>query len=130
MKALVWGMALALASAAWSKELPLREVSVIVTPEGYYPRNLTVFQGERVKFYVTSTVDEAGCFIVQGQKVFMAASKGKVSEAEAVFEHPGSFAFYCPSNKNDGKITVLENKNGPRRGIASDESKWVPREYD
>jgi len=39
-----------------------REVSVIVTAEGYYPKSLTVFQGESVKFYVTSTVEAPDWF--------------------------------------------------------------------
>ncbi len=111
---------------------PTREVSIIVTKEGYYPKHLSVFEGEKVKFYVTSTVEEPNCLIVESHKVFMAANKGKVSEAEVVFEHAGDFAFYCPSSKNDGKIVVLK-KQVPKRDIASDKgneaSVWMPKEY-
>lgn len=111
---------------------PTREIAIIVTKEGYYPKNLSVFEGERVKFFVTSTVEEPNCLIVESHKVFMAANKGKVTEAEVVFENPGNFAFYCPSSKNDGKIAVLK-KYIPKRDIASENGNnaklWVPKEY-
>jgi hypothetical protein len=58
------------------KPQPSREISIIVTKEGYYPRSLSVFEGEKVKFYVTSTLDEPHCMIVEGHKVFLAANKG------------------------------------------------------
>ena len=108
---------------------PTREVAVIVTKEGYYPKQFTVFQGERVKFYVTATVEQPDCLIVQGQKVFLAANKGKITEAEAVFEQPGTYAFYCPASKHDGKITVLEKIDARGRKPASGAA-WIPKEYD
>lgn len=111
---------------------PVREVSVIVTKEGYYPKSLSVFEGEKIKFYLTSTIEEPSCLIVESHKVFMAGNKGKVTEGEAVFDKPGEFAFYCPSSKNDGKIVVLKKVN-PKRGIASDTGSesmiWTPKEY-
>jgi plastocyanin len=117
--------------AAESKTPPTREMAVIVTKEGYYPKSLSVFEGEKIKFYVTSTVEEPHCMIVESHKVFLAANKGKVTEAEVVFEKAGEFAFYCPSSKNDGKIVVLK-KVVPKREIASEkprESVWTPKEY-
>lgn len=133
MKLLFIFLFISLSAWAQDKKLPpTREVAVIVTKEGYYPKSLSVFEGERVKFYVTSTVEDPHCLIVESHKVFLAANKGKVTEAEAVFDKPGEFAFYCPSSKNDGKIVVLR-KNTPKREIASqrknDPSLWVPREY-
>lgn len=106
---------------------PVREVSIIVTQEGYYPKSLSVFEGEKVKFFVTSTVENPSCVIVESHKVFLAASKGKVTEGEAVFDKAGEFAFYCPSSKNDGRIVVLKKKQQPQRNVASDV--WMPREY-
>lgn len=111
---------------------PVREVAVIVTKEGYYPKSLSVFEGEKIKFYVTSTVEAPDCLIVESHKVFMAATKGKVTEAEAVFDKAGEFAFYCPSSKNDGKIVVLK-KFQPKREVASENKHdgmlWTPKEY-
>ena len=119
------------AFASTTKPQPVREVAVIVTKEGYYPKSLSVFEGEKVKFYVTSTVEEPHCMIVESHKVFLAANKGKVTEAEAVFDKAGEFAFYCPSSKNDGKIVVLK-KAVPKRDVASEKSHegvWTPKEY-
>jgi len=110
---------------------PVREVSVIVTKEGYYPKSLSVFEGEKIKFYVTSTVEEPHCLIVESHKVFMAATKGKVTEGEALFDKAGEFAFYCPGSKNDGKIVVMR-KVVQKREIASEKEEamvWTPKEY-
>jgi plastocyanin len=120
------------AIAEESKVSPLREVAVIVTKEGYYPKSLAVFEGEKVKFYVTSTVEAPDCLIVESHKVFMAANKGKVTEAETVFDKAGEFAFYCPSSKNDGKIVVLKKPQAKKREIASEKNDsmvWTPKEY-
>lgn len=111
------------------KPSPTREISIILTKEGYYPKGISVFEGEKVKFYVTSTVEEPGCLIVESHKIFLAANKGKITEAEAVFDKAGEFSFYCPSSKNDGKIVVLKKNN---REIASEKNEpavWKPREY-
>jgi plastocyanin len=116
-------------AAEGQKTQPTREISIIVTKEGYYPKSLSVFEGEKVKFYVTSTLDEPHCMIVEGHKVFLAANKGKVTEAEATFDKAGEFAFYCPSSKSDGKIVVMK-KFVPKREIASEKSDvWIPKEY-
>jgi hypothetical protein len=111
---------------------PMREVAIILTKEGYYPKSVSVFEGEKLKFYLTSTVEEPGCLMVESHKVFMAANKGKVTEAEATFENSGEFALYCPSTKNSGKVVVLK-KAVPKREVASDKNQdpllWVPKEY-
>lgn len=118
--------------ATAASERPLREVAVIVTQEGYYPKSLSVFEGEKVKFYVTSTVEEPHCMIVESHKVFLAANKGKVTEAEVVFDKAGEFSFYCPSSKNNGKVVVLK-KQVPKREVASEKKHdgmlWTPKEY-
>jgi len=109
-----------------------REIAVIVTKEGYYPKSISVFEGEKVKFFVTSTVEEPNCMIVEAHKVFLAANKGKIAETEVTFDKAGEFAFYCPSSKNDGKVVVLR-KLAPKRDIASQQSEeellWKPKEY-
>ncbi len=134
MKALIlflFMMSSVIAAEVKEKIPPTREVAIIVTKEGYYPKSISVFEGERIKFYVTSTVEDPHCLIVESHKVFLAANKGKVTEAEAVFDKAGEFAFYCPSSKNDGKVVVLK-KVEPKRDIASEKKAmdpWVPKEY-
>lgn len=122
---------IAFAQTAEQKPSPIREVSVIVTKEGYYPKSFSVFEGEKIKFYVTSTVEEPHCLIVESHKVFMAATKGKVTEGEALFDKAGEYAFYCPGSKNDGKIVVMR-KVVQKREIASEKEEamvWTPKEY-
>jgi plastocyanin len=132
MKLLI--LSILLISQVWAAEdakkaQPTREISIIVTKEGYYPKSISVFEGEKVKFFVTSTVEDPSCVIVESHKVFMAANKGKVTEGETVFDKAGDFAFYCPSSKNDGKIVVLK-KHVPKRDIAAEKADvWMPREY-
>jgi plastocyanin len=134
MKALLFLLAFILSPnlvrAGSSTTGAIREVSIIVTQEGYYPKSVSVFEGEKIKFFITSTVEEPQCLIVESHKVFLAANKGKVTEGEAKFDKAGEFAFYCPSSKNDGKIVVLK-KALPKREIASDKKTdlWTPKEY-
>lgn len=123
---------------------PLRTHSIIVTESGYYPNKISVFEGEHVQFFVTTTLDREECFMVQSHQVFASAEKGKVTEVKAVFEKPGKYKMYCPNNKFTGTVTVLKNPTleGSRRirgrGIASiseesnkplKPSHWMPREY-
>lgn len=113
---------------------PLREYSIILTNEGYYPNRLVAYEGEKIRFFVTSTLDKAECFIVQDHKVFLSAKKGEVSEGEAIFKTAGKYKFYCPASKNEGFITVLEksdNVDEQARKVASEKpSYWLPRDYD
>lgn len=130
MKALVLFFFFTTLASADETIPPTREVSIIVTKEGYYPKSISVFEGEKIKFYVTSTVEAPDCLIVEGHKVFLAANKGKVTEGEALFDKAGEFAFYCPSSKNDGRVVVIR-KSSIKREIASEKTPavWMPKEY-
>ena len=115
---------------------PLREYSVILTNEGYYPERLMAYAGEKVRFFVTSTQSKPECFVMQDHKLFLSAKKGEISEGEVVFKEAGKYKFYCPSSKHKGYITVIERASDieeQQRKIASEESKpsyWTPRDYD
>lgn len=112
-------------------DAPIREQSIIVSSEGYYPKNITVFAGERVRFFLTSTNDQISCLLIPEKNVFISAKKGKLSEGEAFFENAGTHKFYCPTGKISGKITVLQKpgKIKPKRDIASKAVRvWMPRE--
>ncbi|MBT3586544.1 MAG: hypothetical protein HN509_16670 [Halobacteriovoraceae bacterium] len=113
--------------------VPLREHSVIVTKEGYYPKNISVFEGEKIRFYLTSTLKEPSCLLIQEKNLFLPAEKGKISEGEVFFKRPGKFKFYCPSGNIKGQITVLQKiteEKKIKREIASKRPKpvWRPRE--
>lgn len=115
-------------------DAPLREVSVIVSDDGYYPNKIVAFQGEKIHFYITSTSKKNQCFILQKHEVFVSAEKGMVNEAEIVADQAGRFKFYCPSSKFTGHLTVFEKyaaEDEIKRSIASEKPKyWLPRDYD
>lgn len=116
-----------------------RDVSVIASPEGYYPKDVVVFAGEEVQFFVTGSNQFPSCFILENSKVFLPANPGHISEGRHKFERPGKFRFYCPQGKIQGHVTVLEHpelirERRMRRKIASQKEKegdvkiWRPRD--
>ncbi len=110
---------------------PYREIAIIVTEEGYYPQKISVFQGEKVRFFVTSTTDTPGCLIIPEKEIFLSARKGKVAETEVYFEKDGRFKFYCPSGKMSGHITAIKKESlnkKLKRSIASQPRIWKPRD--
>lgn len=117
---------------------PLRELSVIITDDGYYPNKMMAYVGEKVRFFVTSTSKKGQCFILQKHEVFISAEKGQLNELDVVLDNPGKYRFYCPSNKNFGHLTVLEkdadNKEVGRdiasKGQSHQSEYWTPRDYD
>ncbi len=117
-------------------ERPKRELSFIVTEDGFYPKRQFVYLGEKVRFFVTSTTNKSSCLIIKGKDFFLEAKKGSMSEKEAFFNRAGEYDIYCPTQKYGAKITVLEHPKDKRerikRDIASRESKkikvWRPRD--
>lgn len=116
-----------------SYELPTREVSIIVTDEGFYPSKVSVFKGEKVKFFITSTSENKNCFILKGKDLFLSAEKGNVSEGVVFFDETARIEFYCPTSQEKGHLTVLERPGDKARRIqrelASEKVKvWMPKE--
>jgi hypothetical protein len=117
-------------------KVPLREISIIATKDGFYPNKIMAYEGEKVKFFITSTVEAGQCFILQKHEVFIAAQRGKINEGEVLMEKAGRFKFYCPANKSVGYLKVFKKFNADensdvKRDIASKESShWTPRDYD
>jgi plastocyanin len=115
-------------------EVPRRELSIIAGPEGFYPQKFTVFVGELVKFYVTSTTETPSCFILNDKKLFLGARKGKIAEGEAYFNKTGTHKFYCPTGKISGRITVIERPDHKRERIRRETASqkmikiWRPRD--
>lgn len=117
---------------------PLREFSVIVTDDGFYPNKMMAFVGEKVRFFLTTTSKKSQCFVLQKHEIFISAEKGRLNEAEVVLENPGRYKFYCPASKHEGFLTVTEKfaaQEEPARTVASEEVSdkpkyWTPRDYD
>ena len=117
-------------------ETPRRELSIIVSKEGYYPQKPTVYVGEKIHLYVTSTINTPSCFIIKNKDVYVAAQMGEINEAEVVFTKPGIYESYCPAGQKRGKIVVLEHpakrKARVARQLASKKDKkvkiWRPKD--
>lgn len=113
---------------------PKRELSVIITPEGYYPKEFSVFVGEKVNFFVTNLSKKQSCMIIREKDFYLSSTRGKISEGSVVFDKPGVYSYYCPTGKIQGKLTVLERfVSKTKREIASEKKKsvvryWLPRE--
>lgn len=112
--------------------VPVRSHAVIITEEGYYPKNIVIFEREKLRIFLTSTSDTPGCLLMPEQKIFMSAKKGKISEESMYFEEAGVYKFYCPTGKIFGTITVLnkETQNEKiKRSVASRPvvKVWRPR---
>ncbi len=130
----------------WAGEAiqPTRHVSIIASQEGFYPERLSVFKGEKIRFFVTSSSKEPSCFLMRDLGVFLSASMGTITEAEVVFDKVGRHEFFCPKGNIKGFLTVLEHpvaaKEKAQREIASAKEKkkekkkdkiveyWTPRE--
>lgn len=119
-------------------EGPYRELSIILTDDGYYPQRLNVFRGEKIRFYLANTGREDRCFMIQDKGIFTPVRKGEFKVVEVEFTHEEVLNFHCPVGNMRGKISVLEHPREIRqkrrmRELAS-ESKtrapkvWMPRE--
>jgi plastocyanin len=117
-------------------EHPKREISIISSDTGFYPKRPTVFVGEKVKIFVTSITDKPTCMIIKGQEFYVEATKGEMSEGNLYFDRSGIHEFYCPASGHKGQLVVLEHpdrkKERIRREMASERKKrvkiWRPRD--
>ena len=91
-------------------DTPVREISVIITDDGFFPNKISAFEGEKVKFFVTSTAKDKQCFILQRHELFLGVANGAVNEGEVQLDIPGRFRFFCPSHKKQGFLTVIKRQ--------------------
>ena len=121
--------------AAKSFEWPLREVAVIASSEGFYPRTISAFKGEKIRFYLTNTSHEDSCFMINSKEVFLPVKRGELTVVEVEFSREERVEFHCPAGNLKGSVTVLEHPKEralrlQKREVASDsrERIWMPRE--
>lgn len=112
-----------------------RELAVILTDEGYYPRSLSVFKGEKIRFYLTNTAREDRCFMIQQKNIFLPVKTGELRSIVVEFEREEELSFHCPVGNMKGSITVLEHPAERRdrmakREVASQKKSkiWMPRD--
>jgi plastocyanin domain-containing protein len=101
--------------------------------EGFYPNRITVFKGEKVRFFITTVGDVPACFNIPDKQIFTTPKAGKIVEAETFFDKTGTFQFNCPNSRFAGRVMVIEKASDQeetmRRGLASDLVKvWKPKD--
>ena len=118
-------------------DVPVRELAVIATEEGFYPEKFSIFAGEKVRFFLTTTSNTPSCLIIGEKELYLSATKGNVSEATIFFDKPGNYKFYCPTNKIKGRLTVIKRPRtadevlqARSRRVASENKVkvWYPKE--
>lgn len=114
-------------------ETPLREHSIIITDEGFFPNRISLFEGEKLKLFVTSLTESPSCLFIPDKKIFIGVKRGEVKESETTFRKEGVYHFHCPTGKISGKITVIRKigeREKAQRKIASQTPShlWVPRD--
>ena len=117
---------------------PLREHSIIATKNGYFPDHISIFEGEKLRIFFTSTSEISSCLKVREKTLFLSAKKGTIAEGEIIFNSAGVFEYYCPAGNLKGTITVLRKTgssssfSGQGRTIQSVQEKkkrqWRPRD--
>ncbi len=113
---------------------PYKEISIIIAPEGYYPKNISLFTGEKVKVYLTSILDQnvSTCLMLPEKGLFMSVRRGEISEGGLFFKREGIYKFYCPTGKIEGKFIVLKKGKKRRMDIMSTKGPkgkvWMPKE--
>ncbi len=114
-------------------DISLREDAVIVNDHGFFPKNLVVFKGEKVRLYLTNTSEKTLCFNVPDKNVFHSLKRNALVESEVYFDKSGRYTINCPNFQHQGTIVVLERASEKeeiqRRGLASDKVKiWKPKD--
>lgn len=119
---------------------PIREYSIIITDQGYFPERIFAYKGEKVKIFVTTTSDKSQCMAIKDHKIFLGANKGEITQGEISFFTPGRFEIYCPSSQFKAYVNVLEREGldekvqEAKRDIATVKEVhpqyWTPRSYD
>ena len=92
---------------------------MVLSPEGFVPDQLALFEGERLRLFLATTESREGCLIIPEFGVFLGVLPGSISSAEIVFERAGRFRYHCPGKGRsglsaEGFITVL--KRGEKKG--------------
>ena len=119
------------------KLLPTREHAIILTPEGVFPQQISLFAGEQLKLFLTSTPGTQGGITIASHDIFLTAEEGSVASAKIIFMTPGTYAYHCPRNSMaTGTITVLPHPQHRRKkqitrspAAKPKATHWIPREF-
>lgn len=106
------------------ESLDVQELSVIVDENGFSPREFVVTEGIPVRLFLTTTLQQPSCFIVNEWNIQKGIQPGQKVEVSFVPRiNPGNskqFRFYCPIQAQSGLAQeghfIVRQKN---RSLAS-----------
>ena len=90
----------------------VRELSLIITEQGFFPTALLVTREVPVRLFVTSVGERSLCLILAGYPVQREIRVGKVEEIEFTPKASGPIRFYCPINAAEGSFLVKDLEIG------------------
>jgi cytochrome c oxidase subunit 2 len=101
--------------AGWKGATPAPDqtVSMVVTRDGFQPREISVRKGETVRLAIKSG-DGEHCFAVDDLRVEKRVLPGRTTTVDVTPDKAGTFAFYCcletgaAADKQRGRLTVTE----------------------
>ena len=105
--------ALLLAGGVGAAPAPDRTVAVVISRDGFQPREISVRKGETVRLAVRSG-DGEHCFAVDDLRVEKRVLPGKTTTVDVTPDRSGSFPFYCcletgaAADKQRGRLIVTE----------------------
>ena len=105
--------ALLLAGGAGAAPAPDRAVAVVISRDGFEPREISVRKGETVRLSVRSG-DGEHCFALDELRVEKRVLPGKTITVDVTPDRSGSFPFYCcletgaAADKQRGRLIVSE----------------------
>jgi cytochrome c oxidase subunit 2 len=101
--------------AAWSGAAPApdRTVSVVVSRDGFQPREISIRKGETVRV-ILKTADGEHCFAVDDLRVEKRVMPGRATTLDVTPDKAGTYPFYCcletgaAADKQRGRLIVTE----------------------
>jgi len=117
-------------------DIPVQKRSVIISRYGFFPQTISLFEGEKVQLFLTSTMKAPTCFFMPDRKLYLTVNNREITEGELYFRKAGVYKFYCPLGKISGEFRVLVRKNkvikNVERKVASKKivKFWKPKEYN
>jgi heme/copper-type cytochrome/quinol oxidase subunit 2 len=101
--------------AGWKGATPAPDqtVSVVVSRDGFQPREISLRKGETVRLVIKSG-DGEHCFAVDDLRVEKRVLPGRATTVDVTPDKAGTFAFYCcletgsAADKQRGRLTVTE----------------------
>jgi cytochrome c oxidase subunit 2 len=105
----------ALLLAGWARAAPAPDqtVAVVVSRDGFQPREITVRKGETVRLAVKSA-DGEHCFAVDDLRIEKRVVPGRTTIVDVTPDKAGAFPFYCcletgaAAEKQRGRLIVTE----------------------